>query len=651
MSWKKSLVPALCMCVATVAFPCGGSEVYFVDGPLVPARYMGGRALSPMADVENVQRDEVRFLPGLLRADSVKFAPLIGRSPMRLAWYDTVTKPRVVGPSDAALHAAWARGDIDAAKREAASIVARIMSMPADMDSSRDVALMRAVETIELAPIVAREPVAMRGAAFTRLATPFRTLALDSLPVLAQRDPTAPRRASFEYAALRIAMRDQIPNASREELRTQMTPSQWNALHAQYNDWLQKYPTHPYAGLVKFSRLRLFYLASQTDSAWATAAALYDVYPARAAAEMRYLLVTGMLPPQSFLLETSIPIELRASLVGNLTPSRAAWSALMAQSLRQPTAPWAENLQERLLASIAVADSTVTALPESFPAWRATASPMWRYMWALSMVRVRRANDAAAFARVPLTAKQDSLLAPEAALLSARIHMLRGAWSAAVSVPTLDEWTRRYILRVLAPDSVATALVASANRNVARDARLVVATRAAHQGKWDDAAAAVRSVDAARAARYARIGVLARDTVSNAGLLRFARAAGALHGQLFYESTRLFYRGMVSRDYELSDGRPAEAWELPWSRADERRRMYAYLRSSAERYVALRAYASYLGRPGVSAAERRVSVREADRMYLGLIGTDPSRTNEGYWRDSLPGSAEARVLRRAGRGS
>jgi hypothetical protein len=107
----------------------------------------------------------------------------------------------------------------------------------------------------------------------------------------------------------------------------------------------------------------------------------------------------------------------------------------------------------------------------------------------------------------------------------------------------------------------------------------------------------------------------------------------------------------VSRDYELSDGRAAEAWELPWSRADERRRMYAYLRGSAERYVALRAYASYLGRSGVSAAERRVSVREADRMYLGLIGTDPSRTNEGYWRDSLPGSAEARVLRRAGRGS
>ncbi len=77
--------------------------------------------------------------------------------------------------------------------------------------------------------------------------------------------------------------------------------------------------------------------------------------------------------------------------------------------------------------------------------------------------------------------------------------------------------------------------------------------------------------------------------------------------------------------------------------------MYAYLKSGSERYLALRAYASYFGRPGVTVTQRRVAVRDADRAYRGLLDTDPSRPGEGFWADSLPRSVEAQVIRRAGR--
>ena len=145
------------------------------------------------------------------------------------------------------------------------------------------------------------------------------------------------------------------------------------------------------------------------------------------------------------------------------------------------------------------------------------------------------------------------------------------------------------------------------------------------------------------------LATLARDTLSNAGLQRYGQALATSTGQLFYEATRYFYRGMMDRNWDLSAERNAEPWDLPWTRADERRRLYTYLRGSSERYLGLRAYASYFNRPGVTAAQRRVAVREADRAYRGLLDTDPSRSTEGFWADSLPPSVEAKAIRRAGR--
>ena len=400
---------------------------------------------------------------------------------------------------------------------------------------------------------------------------------------------------------------------------------------------------------MKFSQLRLFFLASQTDSAWQTVVRLYAEYPARAAAEMRYMLVAGMLPPETILTDVRVPVEIRASLVGNLRPTRDAWIALMQMASQQRAAAWSTNLEERLLASLATDSLAASPLPRGFPVWRASATPLWRYLWAVNMLRAGRADDAVVFTTVRTPERQDSSLAGEAAMLSARIHMVRGEWSKAVQVPLLDEWTRRYVLRVLAPDSVAVTLASSKSKTIAREARLVLATRAAQLGHWDDAAAQVRSVDVARAARYARIATLSRDTMSNAGLQRFAQALAASNGQMFYEATRYFYRGMLYRDYALSPERASDAWDLPWTRADERRRMYTYFRTASERWLALRAYASYFARPGVTAVQRRAAVRDADRAYRGLLDTDPSRSGEGFWADSLPRSAEGRAIRRAGR--
>ncbi|MDZ7629925.1 MAG: hypothetical protein U5K74_00870 [Gemmatimonadaceae bacterium] len=83
-----------------------------------------------------------------------------------------------------------------------------------------------------------------------------------------------------------------MPDDTREEILKQVPAVRWDSLHAAHRDWLGRHPTHPYAGLVQFARLRLFFLSSQQDSAWSTALALYPTYPVRAAAEMRYLLIT-----------------------------------------------------------------------------------------------------------------------------------------------------------------------------------------------------------------------------------------------------------------------------------------------------------------------------------------------------------------------
>ncbi len=539
--------------------------------------------------------------------------------------------------------------DAVAAAKAAQQVVDRVMALPAAEDSARDAALRLAVETIELAPAVASEPVATRKVAFAKLAAPLRAVPVDSMPAVLAREPNSLRRASLEYAALRLAIRNRIPDDTREEITKQVPAALWDSLHLAHRAWLAKYPAHPYAGLVKFARLRLFFLSSQRDSAWSTAIALYKEFPARAGAEMRYLLLVGFAAPERMLTDATVPNELRAALVGNLRPSADAWPALMALATANRTAPWAEALEERLMASLASDSVATRTLPPGFPAWRESAPPFWRYMWAVNMLRANRLDDAAKFTAKPITQQRDSLLYVDAAMLAARIHMLRGEWGMALQVPNVDPWTKRYMLRVLAPDSVAGTLLSSRDAAVVREARLVLANRAARSGKWDEAAAIVRPIDAARATRYTRISTLSRDTVSNAGLQRFAQALGSYNGQLFYEATRYFYRGMMYRDYALAPEHEAEPWDLPWSRSEERRRMYDYLRGGSERLMALTAYASYFARPGVTAIQRRAAVRDADRAYRGLLDTDPSRSGEGFWGDSLPKSPEAQAIRRAGR--
>ncbi len=647
------LVPTAMMTVATVAFPCGGSNSYDVDGPLASSVTYAERALYPVIDMlDNVTRDEIRFLPGLMRADSVRFAALIGRPPLVVSWWDTTTKVRVAEPSARSLEAAWARGDVDAATGAARTLVAAIMGMPFAPDSARDAALRLAVETIELAPAVAAQPVASRKAAFTRLAQPARMTPFDSLPALLARDPQSPRRASLEYAALRGAVRTGIPDDTREEIAKQVPAARWDSLQGAHRGWLSRYPQHPYATLVALQRMRLFYLASQNDSAWVAAVALYATHPVRAASEMRYMLQTAALPSASFLTETRVPLEVRASLVGNMRPSSAAWSALGVAAMWSRRDPLSDNLQERLLAAIASDSSAVVVLPATFPAWQPTRSPLWRYLWAASLLRAGRANDALPFTTIPVTLAQDSLLHEEAVNLTARIHLARADYVAAAATRGLDGWTRRYIVRVLTPDSIVPQLAAVTDAAVSHEARLLLAVRAAQAGQWSAAASQVRPFDAPRAALYTRIGTLARDTVSNAGLLRYAGALAAAGGRLFNESSRYFYRGLMNRDYALNpqydaDGRTR--WDLPWSREHERTRMFRALREGSERMLALTAFASYFDRPGVTAAQRAAAVRLADRTYRQLLDTDPSRNDSGFWVDSLPSSAEGRAIRRAGR--
>ena len=655
MMRRVSLIPTALLCVATVAFPCGGSNSYDVDGPLQSAAGFADRAISPRFELEFYSRAEVRFLPGLIQADSGRFASLVGRAPLPFPWRDTVSVPPVAEPTRAGLDAAWRRGDVVAAVREANAVIARIMTLPSSNAVSRDSVLRLAVETIELAPSVGaavQSAGSDRLAIFNRLAAPLRVQPFDSMPAVLAREPNSPRRATLEYAALRLRVRDGIPNDTREEITKQVPAVRWDSLHAAHQAWLSRHPDHPYAGLVRFTRLRLFYLASQPDSAWDTAIALYRSYPARAAAEMRYMLQVGFRAPERLLIDARVPIELRASLVGNLNPSTVAWQQLMQLAAASRGARWSEGLEARLMAARAGDTSAAPTLPAGFPAWRESASPFWRYMWAVNMLHAGRLDDAVKFTARGVTAVQDSLLHGEAAMLSSRIHLMRGDWLSAASTPGIDQWTRRYIIRVLAPDSAVTRLRDALDPVVAREARLVVAMREAQAGKWGDASEQVRRIDSRRAALYTRIGALSLDTASNVGLARFASALGAAGGQLFNESSRYFYRGMMNRDDTLYPRWAADSamvWDLPWTKAHERARLFRSLRDGSERYLSVRVYASYFRRPGVTAAQRRAAVLVADRTYRALLATDPSRTDSGYWADSLPASVEARAIRAAGR--
>ena len=652
MTKRKLVVAVLSIGVATVASPCGSSNTFGVDGPLRSTASFAERAMTPMREFELITRPEVRILPGFVRADSGRFAGLLGRAPLQDLTWDRTMKVRVREPNGAAITAALVTGDAAQAAREATRVVAQIMALPVADDAGRDSLLRRAVETIELAPAVAGVPVAQRAAALTRLAAPMRALPIDSLPALLKRNPASPRRATMEFAALRLAMRSGIPDNSREEITKLVPAARWDSLHAAHRAWLSRYPEHPYSGLVKFNRLRLFFLASEADSAWDTAIALYREYPVRAAAEMRYLLMVQLPAPDRLLADARVPIEVRTSLVGNVHPTPDTWQSLMRLAESNRDAPWSENLEERLLAMLATDSLPAARLPVGFPAWRSTASPFWRHMWATSMLHAGRPDEAIKFTTVRVTLKQDSLLAPESAMLTARIHMARADWVAAASTPGIDIWTRRYIVRTLAPDSMVPRIALVADAATAREAKLVLAARSAQAGHWSEAALHVQSFDAGRAGRYKSLGALALDTITNAGLLRFAAALSAANGTVFYEQSRYFYRGMMYRDYALFPryaGDSTMVWDLPWTRQHERARMFSSVREGAERWLSLRAFASYLNRPDVTDAQRRSAVQLADRTYRQLLATDPSNSDSGFWADSLPTTAEARTIRRAGR--
>ncbi len=211
-----SLTSAALLCLASVAFPCGGSESYNVNGPLVSNASFAEAALSPMSDFEYQPRDEIRFLPGLLIASPKAMSPLVGRPPMQPVWWDTLKKPTVAEPSSDAMNAAWARGDVAAATLAARAVVDRVMALPASDDSARNAALRLAAETIDLAPVVAREPVVTRRSAFDRMASVTRAISFDSMPVLlegsdcssSRRRPIVPgtRRSSCTRSIRRVRL-------------------------------------------------------------------------------------------------------------------------------------------------------------------------------------------------------------------------------------------------------------------------------------------------------------------------------------------------------------------------------------------------------------------------------------------------------------
>lgn len=645
MMRRVGVLVVLMLFGAGALFPCGGGAAYDVSAPLVNLPDLANRILYPTDYFETFPREEVRFLYALRLADSTRSAARDSALTRTWGGTDTVPSDVEVVPM-AAFDAAIAANDLAAAEAAARTVVRQLFEAPTAIASPGASQLRRAVELLDLAPVIRAAPGASIAAVLASTGAEVRRLGPSDYIAYAKAHPASPRIASVRARALRQRVAERIPNGWVDDIRKAVPAAAFDSLQAEYAAWLHDYPSHPLVPFVRAARVRLWYFADDRAAAWRELLSLYAIAPERVVFEMRYLLYNGCAPPDGILTDASVPPVLRAALVGNLSPTRAEWSALWAMGQQQAKAPWRENLEERLLAATALDSAWETGgLPREFPAYRATASELWRALWALSQLRAGHPELALQVAVPPA---QDST--GDIGLLLARAHLQRREWTKAATVATLDSAARNFLVQALAPDSALVSLRAATP--TAAVAAQTQAARHAWAGDWRAAAADLAGTDAPRAALFTQAAALAADT-SAAGHLAFARWLVAQNRKLFraFQDPVIWYRSLGWRWQRVSDDTyggdsPRIPTDLPWTDEEEAAAIDRHLRNTTEHMYALREYRAFFERTAGGHPQRRAAVREANTAYRAMMDYGHAG---GYWEWVLPSSPEAQAIREAGR--
>ncbi len=505
----------------------------------------------------NGRREELRFLHPF-RLDQ----PASTKSLWAFAheWKDELPAPTVD-----ALDTAEARRDDAAAKVEAKAIVEAIYAMPPVPAAGHQALVARAVDVL---------------------------------------DGTSPSPARLAHEALRKDVRQTIPDGWAHDIRKKVPAATWTRLLADHEAWLARHPKHALADQVRLDEVRIHYFSGDADAAWKLLTGLSKRRPARALAEMRYLLIQNELPSEGMVAsikDERILSALVPRLAANKRLSNARWADWWkrAESARAAKKPWAINFQERLLY---VAAEGGGPLPTGFPMRAEAPTPLWAKLRAAALAR---AGSFAAAEVQALQAPSD----PVQAQLLAQIRLRRGHLQAAAAVQQLAEDARRYLVRVRGTDSMVKKLSTKPAR-LGEDARLEWGQRLVAAGRWQDAAKVIENDDASRADLWRRAAAIAAPGHDGAKLA-LARFLVTHRDSIFDGHRNGFYRGLSWRHQDQ---------HLPLA---EREAIARYLTRSSADWLALGLFTAWL-QANAQHADAPAVLKEADAAYNRLV-------NRGGW--------------------
>lgn len=643
----------LVMLSAATASPCGGPETYPINAPLVTldAQFEAVQTVSDGLDAR--VRPELRFLAPFRGTRGVTDA-LWSHAYPDAQWnpparYDSTAT--FVVPDSASLRAAVSRGDWTGADVAARAVVEQVLDLPASIADHHIVTLARAIAWLE-------------GSARLRSIPPSRLVATlwngvvpqagdaalhdlyaathvppDSLAAFLRSHGASLHRGSVEFALIKRTMRERIPNGWSHDIRESVRPETWASLADMHARWLGAHGEHALAPWVRFARARMAYFQGDSTAAWEPWLALYatGAHRPRVLSEMRYLLQQGMTPPADRRIDDVLHAALLIEQSIGVTEWNRAWNATttLAPAVRLA-------VQERLLwhaAGRALGDSLQRLT--SFPREAGTPSVLWAALRAMALARGGR--RAAALEQLA-SLEGDSTVAP----LRAQLLLGTGRWADGIRTPAIPFASRQYLVRVMAPDSVVATLTADADRRLAHEARLVQAVRLAAAGEWTRGIAALPPGESRRATLWRTAATLSADTTSP-GQLAWARWLRQRNGSLFLGNDKPWYRSLNWRLASISSADATSGFNarLPWTADDERRAIGRHVRATYELYPALRAWVAWLGRPGITPAERRRVAREADAAYRWLVDWDAN--NSDFWKRVLEEEGIGRAIRVAAR--
>jgi hypothetical protein len=579
-----ALAAALLLAHATAAWPCGGSD-YFT-----PALHPAAKELATDeydgTDVEPFRFLDPFRLAGLHQGERLAQIAYAGDDP-------SGEDPAVLAASHAFTQAI-AAGDRGAARAAAAQVVDALLSLPAPLATPSAARLQRGMEFLEIEPTLGEGDAPRVAAVFAGSATTGSTPLLDQVLAIRAapfaeaattlaRFPDSPRRPSLELAVLRNRMTTEIGNGWPGRIQG-TTPETWMALLAAHDDWLTRYPGHPLADLARLQRLRLLYLKGDADAAWGLLFDLYGHRPARALWEMRHLVRNGMVPQDLNLAGLPDPVLAAALLGFTAQLSPADWDRLWQRAEAAAGAPWAVNLQERLLLALAAEDDGELSLPGAFPVQPARPSELWAQLRTLVLKRAGRLPEALHQAEL-LDAQQD----PRSAAILAGLLAETGQATRAAALGALDEDTAVYLLQVVADDAPLAAMARGGGPRAALAAEALAGRRLGN-GDWVAGARVLDSAIPERATLWREAAKRAVDR-SAAGHLALAHWLLDHRGELFRANDPGMSRGLKG----LLDS------DLP---KDQRERLVAWLLRGGEEQQALNTYGTALER-NPQAARRR----------------------------------------------